>query len=94
MAKIDKHQKAYVCTHVFSQERPVLLVDRSDGDWSLVCGDMHPQNASAYCVVGIGHILDADPTLEAILDLPPEWEAERSSVEAHWQRRPIGHSTE
>jgi len=94
MAKIDKHQKAYVCTHVFSRERPVLLVDRSDGDWSLVCGDMHPQNASAYCVVGIGHILDADPTLEAIPALQPEGEAERSGVEAPRQRRPIGESTE
>jgi len=71
-----------------------LLVDRSDGDWSLLCGDLHPTSATAYRVVGIGHIVEADPSLETILDLPPEWEAERASIEAPWLRRPIGQPTQ
>jgi hypothetical protein len=72
---------------VFDRQRPVLLVNRSDGDWVLVCGDTHPDDASSYCVVGIGHVIDHDPTLEETLDLSPEWEAERSAVGAPWRRQ-------
>ena len=85
---MDFHQKAYVCTHVFAHERPVLLVSRADGAWALVCGDTHPEDASSYAVVGIGHVIDRDPTLEAVLDLPPAWDAERRFVGGEWVRCP------
>lgn len=87
-AQIDYHQKAYICTHVFDGERPVLLVNREDGGWSLVCGDVHPQEPSSYVVVGIGHVVDRDRSLVSILDLEPEWEAERTAVGEPWIRRP------
>lgn len=87
--EIDFHQKAYVCNHVFNGERPVLLVSRPDGDWCFLCGDMHEANASAYRVVGIGHVLRQDPALSAVLNLPPQWDAERVSTDHAWERRPI-----
>jgi len=74
---------------VFRHERPVLLVSRADGDWCLLCGDEHEDDASAYRVVGIGHILERDQTINALLDLPPEWEAERSAEGDDWHRQPI-----
>ena len=80
------HRKAYVCEHVFRGDRPVLLVSRGDGDWCFLCGDNHPDDPSAYRVVGLGHVIDDDSTLEAILDLEPDEEAERSSVGANWVR--------
>src|SRR4051812_23851699 len=35
------HDKAYVCVHVFDSSRPILLVSRSGGDWSFLCGAVH-----------------------------------------------------
>jgi hypothetical protein len=86
MHRVDQHTKSYVCTHVFSGERPVLYVTRPDGDWCLLCGDEHPQEGAAYRVVGIGHLLDGDDSLRAILDLGPNQEAERDAVGAPWSR--------
>lgn len=83
----DKHHKAYVCNHVFEFSRPILLVSRADGDWCFLCGGEHPQDASAYKVVGIGHILDSDSSLQALHDLPPEWEAERTDIGEDWVRK-------
>lgn len=86
---IDNHQKAYVCIHVFENSRPVLLVSRPEGDWCFLCGSGHDNDASAYKVVGIGHILDGDTTLSGLVDLAPNWEAEREAVGEDWIRTPI-----
>ncbi len=86
---LNYHQKAYVCIHVFAEERPVLLVSRPDGDWCLLCGDEHVEDASEYRVVGLGHMVDQDASIEAALDLEFGWEAERSAGDHPWQKRPI-----
>lgn len=83
---IDPHQKSYVCTHVFAESRPVLLVSRPDGDWCFLCGAEHPEDASAYRVVGVGHVFEKDPTLQPLEDLAPDWEAEREGVGKPWIR--------
>lgn len=83
------HHKAYVCSHVFDQTRPILLVSRPDGDWCFLCGENHPDDASAYKVVGIGHVLDQDPSLRPLDDLPPNWDAERKKVGEEWKRTPL-----
>jgi hypothetical protein len=88
-SKMDYHQKSYVCIHVFDRERPVLLVTRPDGDWCFLCGAEHDDDASAYRVVGIGHILEHDVTLSEVLDLQPDWDAERAALGAPWIQKPI-----
>ena len=98
---IPASQKSYVCIHVFNKERPILLVNRSDGSWCFLCGGGHEQAASNYrvvgiChlferdyrVVGIGHLFERDSSLLSLLDLPAEWEAERKSVQDEWVRTP------
>jgi hypothetical protein len=85
----ESHHKAYVCNHVFDRSRPVLLVSRPDEDWCFLCGDNHSNDPSAYRVVGIGHVLDQDPSLMQVSDLPPNREAERKNVGEGWVRRPI-----
>jgi hypothetical protein len=85
---IPASQKSYVCMHVFNNERPILLVDCSHGDWSLLCGDEHEPVASNFRVVGIGHLFDRDPTLLSLVDLPAEWEARRKSVQDRWVQTP------
>ena len=82
------HEKAYVCLHIFDASRPVLLVVRSDSDWSFLCGDEHGDTAANYRVVGKGHILDRDPSLRELADLAPNWEAERTSASGVWVRKP------
>lgn len=82
----DNHQKSYVCIHVFADTRPVLLVSRAEGDWCFLCGAEHAEDASAYCVVGIGHVFEKDPTLKSLHDLEPDWEAEREDVGKPWIR--------
>jgi hypothetical protein len=77
-----------VCSHVFEKKRPVLLVCREDGDWQFLCGDEHADGEMPR-VAGLNHLLDADVSLNSILDLPVEWEAERTSHLGDWKRRPI-----
>jgi hypothetical protein len=83
---LPRETKTYVCIHVFDSERPVLYVTRPDGDWCALCGDDHPQDASFYRVVGLGHVLDEDPTVVDVLDLDVNEEAERTTVGGPWVR--------
>jgi hypothetical protein len=86
---MDFLQKAYVCVHVFDGSSPVLLVSRPDGDWCLLCGGVHGDDASEYRVVGIGHMVEQDPSLREILDLEREQEAERARPGEPWLRTAI-----
>ncbi len=90
----ESHHKAYVCNHVFDQTRPILLVSRPDDDWCFLCGDSHPDDASAYKVVGIGHVFDQDPSLRAVEDLSPNWEAERTALGQPWIRTSLLNSAQ
>lgn len=83
------HQKSYVCIHVFDQSRPVLLVSRDDGSWCFLCGDLHPDSADHYRVVGLGHVIERDPSLGSILDLLPGEEAERAAIGERWIRTTV-----
>jgi hypothetical protein len=75
---------AFICSHVLKFERPVLLVVRSAGDWQFLCGDVH--SAESAHVVGANHLFDRDERLRELQDLPVDWWAERSSVDAPWVR--------
>lgn len=83
---VDRHHKAYVCTHVYEGKHPIFLVSRPEGDWCFLCGEEHDDDASAYKVVGIHHVLESDPSLESLSDLQPDWEAERSGMDQPWLR--------
>jgi hypothetical protein len=83
---LDYHQKAYVCTHVFQGHAPVLLVSRPDGDWCFLCGQLHAEDGAAYKVIGMGHLLERDESLRAVIDLAPGWEAERTGIGQAWLR--------
>ncbi len=82
--------KTYICTHVFHKTKPVLLVVHNrEGDWAFVCGGPHEDSASAYRVVGVGHLTSDDPTLNQCADLPLGFEAERSALGVPWIRTKI-----
>lgn len=85
-------QAAFVCSHVFSHTRPVRLVTREGGEWQFLCGEEHPEHEIPH-VVGLNHILEFDPSLEEILDLPNECEAERAAQGSVWIRTSISPTT-
>jgi hypothetical protein len=84
--RLPYETKSYVCIHVFDRIRPVLYVTRPDGDWCALCGGDHPDDASSFRIVGIGHVIDYDPSVAEVLDLRPNQEAERDAVGEPWLR--------
>jgi hypothetical protein len=84
----SEHMPAYVCSHVFKAESPVMLVVHLDGDWQFLCGQEHPDE-TVPVVVGVAHLLKADGSLVELADLPEGWEAERTGIEQPWKRRTV-----
>jgi hypothetical protein len=84
----NKEHAAFVCSHVFNQTKPILLISRADGDWQLLCGGPHDDGEEPK-VVGLNHLIDLDPTLMEVADLPVDWEAERGSRGEGWRRRSL-----
>lgn len=75
----------YVCGHVFREARPTLLVIRdSDGSWQFLCGQDGCIEEEDAHVVGVGHLLERDPTLEKSAELEPSQYFERQSSSSSW----------
>ena len=83
----NHHLAAFVCSHVFDNSDPVLLVAHEEGDWQFLCGKEHVGETPR--VVGIGHLLERDPSLRVLSDLPDGWEAERVGIDNNWIRKRI-----
>ena len=67
---------------------PVLHVthDAEDHGWQFLGGDT-PSETDAM-IVGLAEMLDIDPTLETLADLPVSWHAWREHVGDTWTREP------
>jgi hypothetical protein len=91
---LPSNLRCFVCAHVFLKQKPVLLASFEGGDWSFTCGEGHPDSGDAYRTVGIGHMIADDPTLGEILNLPPNWEAERPSTDMPWIRTAVSMTTQ
>ena len=83
----------FICSHIFRNERPVCFVCLVDNQWQMLCGqpdDFTGDDPSKNCrLVGLNHLLDRDPTLLEILDLPVDWQAERKQAGDPWKRSRI-----
>jgi hypothetical protein len=84
MNMID-HTPIYICSHIFNNTHPILLVIKVGGDWQMLCAGGHDAGEIPR-VVGLGHLLERDKTLYQILDLPDDFEAERKSLDEPWIR--------
>ena len=76
---------AFICTCVFQHTRPVLLVSHEGGDWQFLCGEPHEDVEASLRVVGLNHVIEHDPTLIAMLELPNDMAAERDTVVSPWR---------
>ena len=72
---------------VLNGKSQVLFVshDEDDGMWQFLDGRDAPDPADA-CVVGLGCMVELDPTVAELADLPLGWVAWRDSVDTPWQR--------
>lgn len=78
----------FICSHVFDKTRPILLVVHEDGDWQFMCGAADHAGNDGH-LVGAGHLIDRDPSLNECADLPNGFVAERSAVGESWHRSEI-----
>lgn len=77
---------AITTRHVLTNGRPILRVTHyaDDEDWAFVCGTTDAIEDGR--VVAMESVLELDPTLRTIADLPPGWSAWRERVGALWHR--------
>jgi hypothetical protein len=71
---------------IVERERPVLLVnhDSEDGGWQFLTGEA--LDMADARLVSLAEMVQLDPTLAAIADLPLGWEAARARVDDEWHR--------
>ncbi len=68
--------------------KPILYValDDEDDDWQFLDGgDAQEENAM---VVSLSSMVERDPSLRELADLPPGWSAKRKAPSDPWQRFP------
>jgi hypothetical protein len=80
--------KSYICSHVFQDERPILLIVHEDGDWVFMCGKSDHGDNDIH-IVGVGHLVDRDPSINECANLANDCEAERETVASPWIRTRI-----
>ena len=74
---------------VFLQGMPVLHVthDEDDGGWQFLTGEI--VSVSQAFVVALQEMIEHDPSLAVLADLPPGWHARRQDKDSKWERGPI-----
>jgi hypothetical protein len=67
---------------------PILYVshDEEDDGWQFLDGG--PVEMSDAAVVTMAEVVELDPTVLDVADLPPGWRAMRGAVGTPWQREP------
>jgi hypothetical protein len=74
---------------VFLQGIPVLHVthDEGDGGWRFLTGEI--VSVSQAFVVALREMIEHDPSLAVLADLPLGWHARRLDKDSKWERGPI-----
>jgi hypothetical protein len=77
---------AKTCSHVLDDDRSILLVSRElDGEVLALCGG-EEDSPEAMRDIELDKLIDFDPTLIPLADLPDGWAALRESPEQQWSR--------
>ena len=82
-----KNVAVFTTTQVMRLRQPVLRVshDAEDGAWQFHAGA--PQVSSGdMMVVALSEIVEHDPGISELADLPCGWFAERESADSPWKR--------
>jgi hypothetical protein len=74
-------------------DAPILYVthDEDDDGWQFLNGEAALISDAA--IVALSEIVERDPSVLCLADLPPDWYAWRNSIEDSWQRAPKSKTT-
>jgi hypothetical protein len=78
-----------ICSHVLDASRPILLVAHDVDGWNFACGGHDHEGSTDFHVVGVGHLISRDPSINACADLPIGFVAERASTGMPWARQEL-----
>jgi hypothetical protein len=83
-----KNRAVFTTQPVIREGHPILLVTHEeDGHWQILCGTTdRPEEGLA---VSLGSMLDHDPTIGELANLPEGWMATCPDDRAPWIREPI-----
>jgi len=83
-----RNAAAVTVTQVMDGFHPILLVchDADDGGWQFLTGE-NVSMADAL-LVSLGSVVERDPTVADLADLPEGWKATRADPGADWVREP------
>jgi hypothetical protein len=72
---------------IMSGELPILFVshDEDDHGWQFLSGKLVSKEDAS--VVALREIVELDPSILTLGDLPPGWIAKRRSANAAWERK-------
>lgn len=78
----------FTTVRVLEEGYPILLVthDEDDGAWQFLCAITNEPSDGR--IVGLGCIVDNDPSVCELADLPLGWRAWRESIGTPWHREP------
>ena len=77
---------AITSTHITRRGLPVLQVTHYEDDHSWGFQSGLAMTTEDGQVVAMREILEMDPTVAEVADLPPGWSAERRTVGGEWKR--------
>jgi hypothetical protein len=82
-----KNVAVFTTTHVLRRGQPILYVshDEEDGAWQFHTG-AEQLSADDAMIVSLEEMVEHDPTILELADLPCGWYAERDSVGSSWRR--------
>jgi hypothetical protein len=83
-----RNRAAFCTKPVVEGTHPILIVVHDeDDDWQFLCGTT--TEAEEAELVGLGCVVDLDPKIVELADLPRGWCATRDSVGQPWERSPM-----
>ena len=81
-----KNEACFTCTHVMKEKKPILYVshDEDDGGWQFLCGAENHEDKDAM-IVSLLNIVERDPSVNALYEMPEGVCAERSDQNGEWK---------
>ncbi|UCV19284.1 hypothetical protein [Ferribacterium limneticum] len=73
-----------VSNSIIEKRKPILNVshDEDDHGWQFL--DNESEELDDLCIVGLGHILEVDPSMAGLAILEPGWQATRADINSEW----------
>jgi hypothetical protein len=85
-----KNVAVFTSTQIMRHGQPILYVthDEEDGAWQFHAGAPSVPTADAM-IVALEEVVNLDPTICQLADLPYGWFAERDTARSPWKREKI-----